>query len=81
MATTTEKNGPCSKYRLDAEAASAVRTNPPCVLNVLEAAAYLGISPRKIRDLLYARAIKHAKIGARIVIRKQYLDEFVSAKW
>ena len=70
---------PPIKYRLSPEQASAIRTNPPVNMGVFEAAAYLNISPRKLRDLIAARRVKHARLGAKIILRREYLDELVSS--
>lgn len=42
-----------------------------------ESAAYLACSPRKLRDLVAARRVKHARVGAKIVIRRDWLDAFL----
>ena len=64
-----------SIYRLDPEKAASVRTNPPHNMTVFEAAAYVGVSPRKLRDLLTAGRIKHARLGAKIIVTRTALDE------
>lgn len=66
-----------SKYRLAADKAAAIRTNPPTNMSVYEGAAYLGISPRKLRDMITARRVKHARLGSKIILRREYLDELV----
>jgi excisionase family DNA binding protein len=48
-------------------------------MTVMEAAAYLAVSPRKVRDLVASRRLRHARIGAKIVIRREYLDELITA--
>jgi excisionase family DNA binding protein len=67
------------KYRLSAERAAIVRTAPPLVMDLKEASACLDCSPRKLRDLVAARRIKHARIGAKIVVRRDWLDGFLGA--
>ena len=66
-----------SKYRLAADKAAIIRTNPPLNMGIFEGAAYLGISPRKLRDLIAARRVKHARLGSKIIIRREYLDELL----
>ena len=65
------------KYRLGPERANLIRTDPPVVLTVMEAAAYIACSPRKLRDLITARRVKSARIGAKIVIRREWLDAYL----
>jgi excisionase family DNA binding protein len=65
------------KYRLGPERANLIRTDPPVVLTVMEAAAYIACSPRKLRDLIHARRVKSARIGAKIVIRREWLDAYL----
>ena len=66
-----------SKYRLPPDRAAAVRTAPPINMTVLEAAAYLGISPRKIRELVASRDLRCARIGSRIIIRREWADQLL----
>lgn len=68
---------PNTRYRLPPERADQIRTAPPHVLTLLEAAAYLACSPRKLRELLQARKIKSARVGAKIVVRREWLDAFL----
>jgi excisionase family DNA binding protein len=65
------------KYRLDPDRAAIIRTAPPVVMTLMESAAYLACSPRKLRDLVAARRVKHARVGAKIVIRRDWLDAFL----
>lgn len=66
-------------YRLPPEQAAQIRTSPPVVMTVMEAAAYLGCSPRKLRDLIQSRKVKSARVGSKIVIRREWLDAFLGA--
>ena len=79
MLIPANMNNTPSKYRLSPEKAATIRTNPPVNMGVFEASAYLNISPRKLRDLIAARRVKCARIGAKIILRREYLDELVSA--
>ena len=73
---TTEKSA-SSKYRLAADKAAIVRTNPPHNMSIFEGAAYIGISPRKLRDLIRAGRVKHSRLGAKIILRREYLDDLL----
>lgn len=66
-----------SKYRLASTKAAIVRTNPPHNMTVMEGAAYVGISPRKLRDLIQAGRVRYARLGAKIIIRREYLDDLL----
>jgi excisionase family DNA binding protein len=65
------------KYRLPEDKAAQIRTAPPVNMSVLEGAAYLCISPRKLRELIASRRVKYARFGAKIILRREYLDELV----
>jgi excisionase family DNA binding protein len=75
---TPKNSTPSTKYRLAADQAAVIRANPPSVMTIKESAAYLCISTRKLRDLINARRIKSARLGAKIVIKREYLDEAIS---
>jgi len=77
MLTKTEPSE--KKYRLDPDKAAVIRTAPPVVMDVKEASAYLVCSPRKLRDLIAAHRVKSARVGAKIVIRREWLDAFLGA--
>ena len=66
-----------TKYRLAADKAAVIRTAPPLVLTLMEGAAYLACSPRKLRELIQARQVKSARVGAKIVVRREWLDAFL----
>ena len=73
--TATAEKPVSTKYRLAADKAAVIRTNPPHNMSVMEGAAYIGISPRKLRDLIQARRVKCARIGSKIILRRECLDE------
>jgi excisionase family DNA binding protein len=75
--SATNKQPPERKYRLEPEKAAIIRTAPPVVMDLKEASAYLVCSPRKLRDLVAAGRVKHARVGAKIVIRREWLDAFL----
>ncbi len=68
-----------SKYRLAPDRAAIVRTAPPVIMNLKEAAAYLAVSPRTVRQLIDRRAVKSARVGSKIVIRREWLDAMLGA--
>lgn len=43
-------------------------------MTVMEGACYLACSPRKLRDLISDRKVKSARVGSKIVIRREWLD-------
>ena len=54
--------------------------SPASVLTLVEAAAYLKVSPRLVRYLVAGRRIKFARIGqgrGRIIFKRVWLDEFL----
>lgn len=55
------------------DATQAIRTNPPLVMSLKEAAAFLGISYRKIREDIQARRIPHLRLGGKVLIRRDAL--------
>lgn len=61
-------------HRLPSEAATQIRTQTPCVMRLVEGAAYLCCSTRKLRGLIASNRVRHARIGNRIVLRKEWLD-------
>ena len=64
-------------YRLPTEKAERIRLSPPPFMTLMEAAAYMTCSPRKLRELITLQRIKCAKIGARIIIKREWLDSFI----
>jgi len=57
--------------------AALIRSNPPVNMTLKEAAAYAACSPRKLRDLVLARRVKSARIGAKIVVNRKWIDEYL----
>ena len=56
---------------------TSIRSMPPSLLTVLEAAEYLIISERKIRDEIAKRMLGAARIGRRLIIRLRDLGDYV----
>ena len=53
----------------------AVRSNPPRNMSLIEAAAYMGFSPRKLRYEISEGRIKAVRFGRRVILRLKDLDE------
>ena len=78
----TENGKPKSKLRRtetrleisDPQRADRVRRDPPFRMTLAEAATYIGISPRTLRDHVRCRRISQVKLGGRIVFRREQLD-------
>jgi excisionase family DNA binding protein len=66
-----------SRYRLAPDLADKVRTSPPLNMTVFEAAAYLCVSPRKVRELVICRRLRSARVGSKHIFRRQWLDAFL----
>jgi excisionase family DNA binding protein len=69
-----------TKYRLSPDKVAIIRTTPPVVMTLMESAAYLACSPRKLRELIAGRRVKSARVGAKIVIRREWLDAFLGGQ-
>ena len=54
-----------------------IRTNPPLILNTLEAGHFLSLSTRKIQYLIKSRSLPSVKIDGSIRIRLQDLNQFL----
>lgn len=76
--TATVEKQVLTKYRLAADKAAVIRTNPPHNMSVMEGAAYIGISPRKLRDIIQSRRVKCARLGSKIILRRESLDELAT---
>ncbi len=50
---------------------------PPRLLRVKEAAAYLSTTPWFIRSLVWAKSIPHVRLGKRILFDRADLDRYV----
>jgi len=59
---------------------SSIRSNPPKNLYVPEAADYIGISERNLRNLIAERKIRVVRIGYRIVLRLIDVDRWMESK-
>ena len=56
---------------------TSIRSMPPRLLTVLEAAEYLIISERKTRDEIAKGMLRAARIGRRLIIRLSDLDDYL----
>lgn len=70
----------CTSGRLNgnAEPPTSRLKIPNTNLAVREAAIYLGISERYLRELVARREIDHVRFGKRILFRPADLDRFIS---
>lgn len=64
------------------EILSALRKPPKRLLSLPEAAAYLGLAPKTLRNSLGPRApkpfsVRPVRIGSRVLFRKEDLDRFI----
>ena len=59
--------------------AEAIRRNPPHVLSLPEAAAFLTISPRKLWEIVHrpGSSLRAAKFGRRLVLRLADLNRYL----
>jgi len=48
-------------------------------MSVKEAATYLGVSERKLRDSIARGDVKHVRFGSRIILRRQDLDSMLES--
>ena len=61
--------------KLSPEQVAAIRRDPPHDMSLLEAAAYIGCSPRKLRYDTKARLIPVIKLRGKLLFRRAALDE------
>lgn len=59
---------------------SLIRSNCPTNLSVVEAATYIGVSVRSLRSCIARHEIKHVRFGARVLLRKVDIDDFLESK-
>lgn len=57
-----------------------IRTNPPLILNTLEAGYFLRLSKRKIEYLIKSRSLASVKIDGSIRVRLQDINQFVESR-
>jgi excisionase family DNA binding protein len=58
----------------DLARAEHIRRDPPRNLSISEAAAYLGISPRTVRNRIADRRLTAVRLGGRVILRAADLD-------
>lgn len=49
-------------------------------MSVHEAASYLGVCERFVRELIAKRELRHVRLGKRIILRKIDLDAYLESK-
>ena len=59
--------------RLDPERAARIRRDPPEVMTIPEAAAFLTMSPRTVRSHITAGRLSAARLGARVLVVRDVL--------
>ena len=66
--------------KLNPAEAEAIRRNPPINLTIEEAAAYVGISVRKLWDEFHCRTsgLKGARIGKRVILPRANVDRWLA---
>lgn len=52
-------------------------TNTREVFSLRESAAWLGIGVSTMRELVYGRKIRSARVGRRVLIRKEWLQRYL----
>ena len=58
----------------------SLRTNPPRVLRIEEAARYLTVSERKVRGEISSGSLKASRSGRRVLIRLKDLEEYLDER-
>ena len=51
-----------------------LRRNPPAQMTIPEAAIYVGISERKLREEIAKRRFKTIRLGSRLIVRAKDID-------
>lgn len=67
------------KQKLSQTEIEQIRRTPPRYLGIREAAAYLSVSEKKIRQDIYLRRIPALKLGGKILIETTRLDATLKA--
>lgn len=57
-----------------------IRSNPPANMSVKEAALFVGVSERTLRETIANHEIRHVRFGSRIILRRVDLDAFLEEK-
>jgi excisionase family DNA binding protein len=52
---------------------------PAALVNVLEGAHHLAISPHTLRAWLRAKRLPHVRLGRRVLLQREDLDRFIRA--
>lgn len=58
----------------------SLRSNPPKNLTVAEAALYIGICERGLREKIALREIRVVRIGRRVVLRLKDVEDWIEAQ-
>jgi excisionase family DNA binding protein len=80
--TLDTKNPPqvgpeCAPSHVRLDPGTDIRVNPPAIMTIGEAAAYLALSRRTVEGLIASRRLRVSRIGRRVLIRREWVDELV----
>jgi len=59
---------------------NTIRCSAPQNMSVREAALYIGVSERTLRETIARREIKHVRFGCRLILRRVDLDAFLEER-
>jgi excisionase family DNA binding protein len=66
----------------DPKKAESIRLNPPIYMSISEAACYIGVSPRTVREYIKRGVLPVARLGllkkGRIIIRRFNIDDLLA---
>jgi excisionase family DNA binding protein len=54
-----------------------IRRNPPTIMSILESAIYLGVSERKLNQMIADKEIAVGRLGGRNVMTRKMIDKYV----
>jgi len=63
-----------TESKLTGPTAETIRRDPPRCMNLAECAAYLGVSPKKLRNDVRMRRLPVVKLGGRLIFRLEDVD-------
>lgn len=56
---------------------AALRANPPLNMSLAEAAAYVGVSARKLWEEASRRRVRVARVGSRLIFKRADIDRWL----
>lgn len=54
-----------------------IRRNPPTIMSIWESAIYLGVSERKLNQMIADKEIAVGRLGGRNVMTRKMIDKYV----